>query len=337
MADCRDCPVLVGRDPTDHDETCQVFGDEVKIQTSGKHDTWLNLHEVIVNEGAHNPPKLTASMNYQYSGSYPASNCIDGNPNTMCHANVGGWLSVKLDKPTCIERLKVVNRIGCCTHRIVGGNIKIFNQGTQVWEDKEAFPKVQAHYEFIFPHHGHHKFVKAPEHQGTCTCTMTSDNDIDYVYVDGVDVTKQVTNYNDLGNWPTNNQLTFECNDQTLMAVQASDGNGGFGAAGCNGGGFGMYCTSTNTNSPWDKLSTDNRWKAWGARCTSNPCKYGGRGDDKNTYIPPAPENWFAKDFDDSAWKQADKGNQIGERTGASQSICSMDGPGWLFRSPDFA
>jgi len=68
---------------------------------------------------------------------------------------------------------------------------------------------------------------------------MTSDNDIDYVYVDGVDVTHQLTNYNDLGNWPTNNVLTFECSELTMMAVQASDGNGG-STAGCAGGGFGM-------------------------------------------------------------------------------------------------
>jgi hypothetical protein len=58
-----------------------------------------------------------------------------------------------------------------------------------------------------------------PQWPGTCTCTMTSDNDIDYVYVDGVDVTHQLTNYNDLGNWPTNNQLTFEIGCHTSMEV----------------------------------------------------------------------------------------------------------------------
>lgn len=170
---------------------------------------------------------------------------------------------------------------------------------------------------------------------GTCTCTMTSDNDIDYVYVDGVDMTRQETNYNDLGNWPTNNQLTFECSELTKMAVQASDGNGG-SSAGCAGGGFGMKCSSTVKESPWHGLSTGSHWKAWGAQCTTVPCKYGGSGDDKNTFSPPAPSNWFAKDFDDSNWKLADSGNYIGKRTGATATICSKDGPGWLFRSPDF-
>jgi len=170
---------------------------------------------------------------------------------------------------------------------------------------------------------------------GTCTCTMTSDNDIDYVYVDGVDMTRQVTNYNDLGNWPTNNQLTFECSELTKMAVQASDGNTG-SSAGCAGGGFGMKCSSTVKESPWHNFETGSHWKAWGAQCTTVPCKYGGSGDDKNTYSPQAPANWFAKDFDDSAWKPADAGNHIGRRTGAGHTICSQDGPGWLFRTPDF-
>jgi len=167
---------------------------------------------------------------------------------------------------------------------------------------------------------------------GTCTCTMTSDNDIDWVYVDGVDVTHEVSNYDDLGNWPTNNVLKFECSELTKMAVQASDGNGGGNP--CQGGGFGMKCSSTNVESPWHELSTGSQWKAWGGQC-QGPCTYAGKGGDKNTFVD-SPADWFAKDFDDSNWKNANIGNYIGQRTGASQSICSEDGPAWLFRSPNF-
>jgi hypothetical protein len=179
--------------------------------------------------------------------------------------------------------------------------------------------------------------VKLPVFDGkaTCQCTMTADNDIDYVYLDGKDVTKTISQYNNLGNWPTNKVLTFGCDKYTTMAVQASDGNGG-ATAGCRGGGFGMKCTASDASSPWHNYESDKSWKVLGSKCKTNPCKYGGSGDDKNTF-DNMPQNWFAMDFDDSNWKTADQGNSIATRTGAKMSICSNDGPGWLFRMPPFA
>jgi hypothetical protein len=140
LAECIPCPQLIGRDPTNHDARCQAYGNEVHIQTDGGHDTWLNLGEIIVNRGA----SLTAQMSHIYSAGTTADKCLDGNPDTICHAEVGGWIEVKLEAPTCIEHIKVINRNDVHSRRIVGGHIKIRNQGTTVWqsgftEDKKVY------------------------------------------------------------------------------------------------------------------------------------------------------------------------------------------------------
>lgn len=151
LAECRPCPVLIGHDPQHHDAKCQAYGNEIWIETDGGHDTWLNLQDVIVNGGA---VDLTASMSRTYANNVPAygaANCVDGDENTFCAGEVGGWLSVKLKAATCIEHIKVVNRLDCgstCSRRIVGGHIKILNCGTMVWQD--GFKSDQKTYEFTF-------------------------------------------------------------------------------------------------------------------------------------------------------------------------------------------
>jgi hypothetical protein len=148
LGECRPCPALIGHDPTNHDAKCQAFGNEIKIQTSGAPDSWLNLMEVRVNDGRES---LTASMSEQY-GNYEAKYCVDNDPNTMCHADVGGWLSVKLSAPTCIEHIEVLNRPHVSGYtvdqRLLRGSIEILNQGTKMWQS--AFTSVKPKYEFHF-------------------------------------------------------------------------------------------------------------------------------------------------------------------------------------------
>merc|ERR1719183_3430359 len=102
-----------------------------------------------------------------------------------------------------------------------------------------------------------------PAYAGTCTCRMTADNDIDFVYIDGQDVTKTIQNYGALGDWTQVKTLTFECNENTQMAVQATDGDGTPAqGGGCRGGGFVMACTSTDEMSPWHGRQANMDWKA---------------------------------------------------------------------------
>jgi len=167
---------------------------------------------------------------------------------------------------------------------------------------------------------------------GQCSCTMTADNDIDEVWVNGIDITATIGNFDNLGNWPHNKVATFSCDEYTTMAVMASDAE-----AGCVNGGFGMKCKSSNTKSPWHNYEADSTWKAWGTTCTGGRCGHGGAGGDKQSYATAPPDGWFHPSFDDSAWKQAATGNGLAKRTGSSTDICSEDGPAWLFRSPSIA
>jgi len=58
---------------------------------------------------------LWPKMN-QYNSSYPASNCVDGDPTSMCHtydtAQTNNWLKIKLLTPTLIGQVTITNRPG---------------------------------------------------------------------------------------------------------------------------------------------------------------------------------------------------------------------------------
>jgi ribosomal protein S11 len=147
MAECRPCPALIGHDPTNHDAKCQTFGNEITIQAENDGDNYLNLAEIIVNDGI----PLTATMSDSVWTTYPASSCVDGNEGNFCHGQVGAWISVKLPEPSCIHNIKVVNRKDCCQNRILGGNIEIKNQGVSVWQ--AGFTSTQSVYNFDFGGH----------------------------------------------------------------------------------------------------------------------------------------------------------------------------------------
>lgn len=111
-----------------------MTGDEIYIASSAATvGPYMNLAEVRVNGAA----KLTAtqSSTYVHHGQgLSAANCVDGNPDTMCHTNSGPfWFSAKLEEPTCIESIQVDNRNNCCQDRIKGSTIEVRNGGTQVW------------------------------------------------------------------------------------------------------------------------------------------------------------------------------------------------------------
>jgi len=169
----------------------------------------------------------------------------------------------------------------------------------------------------------------------TCTCTFSADNDVDEIYIDGVDVSGSVTNWDQRSNWGTAKSISFQCDGSTRMAVKAVDGNGN--PDGCGGGGFALYCESTDTSSIWHGLISDQSWKAWGGRCTDHSagCNYNG----EINYLENEPANWFANDFDDSSWQNADQGRTAYASSaiancGTECEICVENTAGWLFRSP---
>jgi len=153
-----------------------------------------------------------------------------------------------------------------------------------------------------------------------CTCTMDSNNFIQKVYVDGEDVTSQVSG--DLGDSNSLNSLSFACSATTLLAVQASDSKDG-----CSTGGFALKCSADNPLSPWNGMVADNTWKAWGADCPTPACETG---------VTSPPKEWFLPSFDASKWDNAAKatGTVAAGVVGTPADICSDEGKGWLFRTP---
>jgi tyrosinase len=140
-AECRPCPALIGR-CLDEDPSC-FYGDEVKIFATDATREWLNLGEVLVNGGS---ATMTVTISDEYSATHNKDNCVDGNLHSFCHSKnpTGWWVSFKLDAPTCIESIEVVNRKDCCAHRIEGAGIKILNRGTDIWQD--TFEGVESSY-----------------------------------------------------------------------------------------------------------------------------------------------------------------------------------------------
>jgi hypothetical protein len=144
MAECRPCPTLIGHDPTNHDAKCQAFGNEITIQAENDGHNYLNLAEIIVNDGI----PLTATMSDSVWTTFPPSSCVDGNEGNFCHGQIGAWITVKLPTPSCIHNIRVVNRKDCCQDRILGGNIEIKNQGVSVWQG--GFKETKQEYLFEF-------------------------------------------------------------------------------------------------------------------------------------------------------------------------------------------
>jgi Tfp pilus assembly protein PilX len=95
-----------------------------------------------------------ASLSTQYP-SYPASNCIDGNHNSMCHGltnhgvSGGDTLTVYLSRTENVSRIRIINRKGCCRDRINGAEVKAGNTRcgyvprTSAWQFDISCPNVR--------------------------------------------------------------------------------------------------------------------------------------------------------------------------------------------------
>ncbi|MHB9010064.1 MAG: galactose-binding domain-containing protein, partial [Limisphaerales bacterium] len=84
----------------------------------------------------HGPPPWTSVTNparvYQsstYSSSFPAVNAIDGNPATFTHTEdePDGYWMVDLGRATPLDRVELVNRIDCCSSRLGGLVLRLFD------------------------------------------------------------------------------------------------------------------------------------------------------------------------------------------------------------------
>ena len=112
----------------------------------------LNLQEITAYtiEG-YEISAASCTMDSQHT-SFSASNCIDGDLDTMCHNNNGGyngWLEVDLGAQYNIGVVEVYNRQYCCSDRIDGALLQLWSDssqtGTLLWEqqfdmDEEDYP-----------------------------------------------------------------------------------------------------------------------------------------------------------------------------------------------------
>lgn len=90
------------------------------------------------------------------------------------------------------------------------------------------------------------------EQDVTVTCEFTVDNKVRDVYVDGVDVTSQVSGA--LDNWPTVKTLTFSSLSRSL-AIRCEDNE-----RGCHNGGLAIKCSASGASGPgssWNMDSSD--------------------------------------------------------------------------------
>ena len=110
------------------------------IRIDGAYSDYINLQEIRVytlNEVE--VTGLSASMDSEYNGgAYPASNCVDGDMGTFCvNEGPGGWLEIDMGSLYPIGKIEVVNRLDCCSNRIVGASISTWTEpggtGTRVW------------------------------------------------------------------------------------------------------------------------------------------------------------------------------------------------------------
>jgi hypothetical protein len=177
MAECRPCPELIGRNPQKRDATCQIFGDEIVIESSGQPDAYINLAEVIVNGGSNNDHWNKPFLSGVYPGG-DAVKCIDGNADTICHTlTTTGNFRLKSDASMCIDDITILNRASFQS-RITGATISVLNKGVKVWQD--GFKSTQPHYAWAFqgkediihrnvclgPRDSHHATLPVPP--GTC-------------------------------------------------------------------------------------------------------------------------------------------------------------------------
>lgn len=143
-AECKPCTDLIGRSKN-ADDSC-FWGDTLMVADNGHANGYLNIMDVEVNGAA--PAK--AELSSKWSNSWKAENCLDGDPETGCHSGrnqaTNWWATFKLDEPTCINSIKIVNRptSHCeglpkskrCTGRFVGADVSVLNQGTMLWTDR---------------------------------------------------------------------------------------------------------------------------------------------------------------------------------------------------------
>ena len=93
-------------------------------------------------------PPSTCTMDSILSGSYPASNCIDGYTSTMCHsaANGGGWLEVDYGSSVAIATIWIQRG----NHDIQGAAIQLWTgphqTGTMIWQS--VFTGSSTYYSF---------------------------------------------------------------------------------------------------------------------------------------------------------------------------------------------
>merc|ERR1719446_1875146 len=78
-------------------------------------------------------------MSGTWSGSYPVTNCYDGNDGTMCHTqsgmNQGWWAWFQLESEVCSTEIRIKNRASCCDTRLQGTVVSIRDtpNGANVW------------------------------------------------------------------------------------------------------------------------------------------------------------------------------------------------------------
>lgn len=119
-------------------EPCGFEGKNIKVGDKG----------VLKNLCSIPGTKASQSSNYD-AVRFPASNAIDGNPETFNHTltGVGQWWEVQLKGTYSINKITIQNRLDCCRYRLQKANVSIYNGNSQVYSKQiNAISKEQIYF-----------------------------------------------------------------------------------------------------------------------------------------------------------------------------------------------
>jgi len=112
----------------DVDRRCHIyFNAPSTIKSTGSGTCYEKFDCGLPNEEIQ---PLSASLTSTHSsGDFPASNCIDGNLNTMCHGanGVAATLTVNIPR-SVVSRVRINNRQLCCADRIMSAVVNVGGQ-----------------------------------------------------------------------------------------------------------------------------------------------------------------------------------------------------------------
>ena len=128
------------------------------------------------------------------------------------------------------------------------------------------------------------------------TCDFTADNTVKNIFLDGNDITSEVSNAACLSDWQQTCSITFPdlTSDEVfqVLAVYADDASNNLAAGQyCAVAGLAMICYSDRDDSPWNDVVADDSWKTQSSM---------------SEYSLTDMLDWAASEFNDRSWAFAE-------------------------------